>query len=135
VLQSVLARLPEVELFARFVELDAASEGKDLTFLWWFRRELAIVGLLSAHAEGGPDGEREDVVYATWMLPRTSSTRLRRCSTTCSMGSMGSSDPCDVGGELVRRIELIPASARLVIRAPSHVVRMPPSTGSVMPVT
>src|SRR6185437_5781635 len=37
-LRALLERLPDLELFARFVELDAANEGKDLTFLWWFRR-------------------------------------------------------------------------------------------------
>jgi hypothetical protein len=47
-LASMLARVPDVELFARFVELDAANEGKDLSFLWWFRRVLAKLGLLPA---------------------------------------------------------------------------------------
>jgi hypothetical protein len=32
-LQPLLARLRDIELFPRFVELDAANEGKDLTFL------------------------------------------------------------------------------------------------------
>jgi hypothetical protein len=62
-LQPLLARLPDIELFARFVELDAANEGKDLTFLWWFRRELAIAGLLPAHNEADGDRMGEDVVY------------------------------------------------------------------------
>jgi hypothetical protein len=62
-LQSLLERLPDPELFARFVELDAANEGKDLTFLWWFRRELAIAGRLPTHPETGPNGDGEDVVY------------------------------------------------------------------------
>jgi hypothetical protein len=48
-LASMLARVPDVALFARFVELDAANEGKDLSFLWWFRRVLAKRGLLPAH--------------------------------------------------------------------------------------
>jgi hypothetical protein len=48
-LGSMLARVPDVELFGRFVELDAANEGKDLSFLWWFRRALAKRGLLPAH--------------------------------------------------------------------------------------
>jgi hypothetical protein len=65
-LRPIVERLPDVELFARFVELDAANEGKDLTFLWWFRRELAIAGRLPTHPDRGPldphhDGE--DVVY------------------------------------------------------------------------
>jgi hypothetical protein len=48
-LTAVLARIPDPELYARFVELDASTEGKDLSFLWWFRRELARAGLLPAH--------------------------------------------------------------------------------------
>jgi hypothetical protein len=59
----LLERVPDIELFVRFVELDASSEGKDLTFLWWFRRELATRGLLpprfaDAPLDGaGPPGE------------------------------------------------------------------------------
>jgi hypothetical protein len=62
-LRPLLERLPDAELFARFVELDAANEGKDLTFLWWFRRELAITGRLPTHPATGPDGDGADVVY------------------------------------------------------------------------
>jgi hypothetical protein len=46
-LRLLLEQLPNPGLFARFVvELDAADEGKDLTFLRRFRRELAIAGRL-----------------------------------------------------------------------------------------
>ena len=62
-LQPLLARLPDTELFARFIELDAANEGKDLTFLWWFRRELAITGRLPLHPHAAPAGDEEDIVY------------------------------------------------------------------------
>jgi hypothetical protein len=62
-LRPLLERLPDPELFARFVELDAANEGKDLTFLWWFRRELAIAGRLPTHSHPEADGDAEDVVY------------------------------------------------------------------------
>jgi hypothetical protein len=62
-LERLLERLPDPELFARFVELDAANEGKDLTFLWWFRRELAIGGGLPMHPATPPDGGADDVVY------------------------------------------------------------------------
>jgi hypothetical protein len=36
--QQVLDRVADPALLARFVELDASTEGKDLSFLWWFRR-------------------------------------------------------------------------------------------------
>jgi hypothetical protein len=39
------------------------DEGKDLTFLWWFRRELAIAGRLPKHSPTVPDGNAEDVLY------------------------------------------------------------------------
>jgi hypothetical protein len=48
-LAAMLKRIPDVELYAHFVELDASTEGKDLSFLWWFRRELALAGLLPPH--------------------------------------------------------------------------------------
>jgi hypothetical protein len=62
-LRPLVDRVPDAELFARFIELDAANEGKDLTFLWWFRRELAIAGRLPTHPEAARDGDGEDVVY------------------------------------------------------------------------
>jgi hypothetical protein len=62
-LRPLLNRLPDPELFARFVELDAANEGKDLTFLWWFRRELAIDGRLPTQPAATPGGASQDVVY------------------------------------------------------------------------
>jgi hypothetical protein len=62
-LRSLLERVPDLELFARFVELDATNEGKDLTFLWWFRRELAIAGQLPTHRASPADAPAEDVVY------------------------------------------------------------------------
>ena len=62
-LRRLLERLPDRELFARFVELDATNEGKDLTFLWWFRRELAIARQLPTHPAPPTAGESHDVMY------------------------------------------------------------------------
>ena len=65
-LQPLLGRLPDPELFARFVELDAATDGKDLTFLWWFRRELALARWLPSHtvaAAAARAAAGEDLVY------------------------------------------------------------------------
>jgi hypothetical protein len=47
-LESLLARLPDVELYVHFVELDATNEGKDPTFLLWLRNEAGVRGLLPA---------------------------------------------------------------------------------------
>jgi hypothetical protein len=55
--------VPDRALFARFVELDAANEGKDLTFPWWFRRELAIVRQLPTHPAPPTSGVSDDVIY------------------------------------------------------------------------
>jgi hypothetical protein len=62
-LRALIERLPDLELFVRFVELDAANEGKDLTFLWWFRRELARAGQPPTHSAAVTDGHDEHVVY------------------------------------------------------------------------
>jgi hypothetical protein len=37
----VLARVPDVDLYFRFVELDSTTEGKDPSLLWWIRHALA----------------------------------------------------------------------------------------------
>ena len=38
-------RRVDLPLFVRFVELDASTEGKDVSFLWWFRRTTVDVSL------------------------------------------------------------------------------------------
>jgi hypothetical protein len=47
-LETLMARLPDTELFIRFVELDAATEGKDPAFMLWLRNELGLRVLRSA---------------------------------------------------------------------------------------
>jgi len=42
--EPVLERVPDVELYFRFVELDATSEGKDPSLLWWVRHAIARTG-------------------------------------------------------------------------------------------
>jgi hypothetical protein len=51
-LDALLARLPDTELYLRFVELDSTTEGKEPTFLVWLRNELGVRGLLPG---GRPD--------------------------------------------------------------------------------
>jgi hypothetical protein len=61
-LDDVLARIPDVPLYVDFIELDATTEGKDLSFLFWLRFRLAARGLLpptppldpERMLEGGP---------------------------------------------------------------------------------
>jgi GNAT superfamily N-acetyltransferase len=65
-LQPLFGRLPDAELYARFVELDAATDGKDLTFLWWFRRELALARALPSRVPAGlaaPAAAGEEIIY------------------------------------------------------------------------
>ena len=68
-LRRLLDRLPDRELFARFVELDAANEGKDLTFLWWFRRELAIAGRLPEHPRPPPTRDSRATSFTSRRSP------------------------------------------------------------------
>jgi hypothetical protein len=41
-LDGLMSRLLDSELYVRFVELDATTEGKDPTFLLWLRNELGL---------------------------------------------------------------------------------------------
>jgi hypothetical protein len=43
-IEPVLERVPDVELYFRFVELDATTEGKDPSLLWWIRHAIARSG-------------------------------------------------------------------------------------------
>jgi hypothetical protein len=58
-LDGLLARLPDVELYERFTELDATTEGKDPTFLIWLRNELGLRGLLPPGGPQPPEPDRE----------------------------------------------------------------------------
>jgi hypothetical protein len=43
-IEAVLQRVPDVELYFRFVELDATTEGKDPSLIWWIRHAIARSG-------------------------------------------------------------------------------------------
>jgi hypothetical protein len=63
---AALERISDIALFVRFVELDASTEGKDVSFLWWFRRELARRGALPQAAVNAPlplSDAGEEVIY------------------------------------------------------------------------
>jgi hypothetical protein len=50
--RAMLDRIPDIDLFLRFVELDGSSEGKNHEPIRWLKAELAQRGLLE-----GPDAE------------------------------------------------------------------------------
>jgi hypothetical protein len=39
---ALLARVADASLLVDFVQLDAATEGKDPNFLWWLRQQPAV---------------------------------------------------------------------------------------------
>jgi hypothetical protein len=43
-IEPVLQQVPDIELYFRFVELDATTEGKDPSLLWWIRHAIAQSG-------------------------------------------------------------------------------------------
>jgi hypothetical protein len=67
-LDALLARLPDTELYLRFVELDSRTEGKEPTFLIWLRNELGLRGLLPAGKPEPPDETRggETIFLMEW---------------------------------------------------------------------
>jgi hypothetical protein len=52
----MIARIPDPELFLRFVELDGSTEGKRPQPIEWFRDELVRRGILGADGGTGADG-------------------------------------------------------------------------------
>jgi hypothetical protein len=67
-LDALLARLPDTELYLRFVELDSTTEGKEPTFLVWLRNELGLRGLLPAGRPDPPDpgGGGQTIFLIEW---------------------------------------------------------------------
>jgi hypothetical protein len=53
-LASLLARMPDVELFLRFVELDGSTAGKDPGLLSWLRSATAARGVTRATTRRSP---------------------------------------------------------------------------------
>jgi hypothetical protein len=67
-IEGLLERLPDVNLYVRFVELDATNEGKDPTFLLWLRNETGLRGLLPAGRPGArdPGGAGRTIFIVEW---------------------------------------------------------------------
>ena len=52
----MLERIPDVDLFLRFVELDGSTEGKNQEPIRWLKAELAQRGLVESDAPGSARG-------------------------------------------------------------------------------
>jgi hypothetical protein len=93
-----LERIPDVALFVR-VALDASTEGEDVSFLWWVRRELARRDALPEAAvdaplplaDAGVQGFREDLRHGLrragrprWRPPRLVATQARHLVPTAT---------------------------------------------------
>lgn len=64
-IEHVLQRVPDIELYFRFVELDATTEGKDPSLLWWIRHAIARSGrwMPPPLLPEDQSGEKSEVVY------------------------------------------------------------------------
>jgi hypothetical protein len=93
-LDGLLARLPDTELYLRFVELDAANEGKDPTFLVWLRNELALRSLLPAGRPRTPGSVREGqtIFLAEWETEPDQQARFARDLLSAMRGAPGAED-------------------------------------------
>jgi hypothetical protein len=58
----MLDRIPDLELFVRFVELDGSSEGKNPEPIRWFKAELAQRGLLEEAGGAAARGAANDSI-------------------------------------------------------------------------
>jgi hypothetical protein len=52
-LDHMLDRIPDLDLFLRFVELDGSTEGKNHEPIRWLKAELAQRGLLGDGSDAG----------------------------------------------------------------------------------
>jgi hypothetical protein len=93
-LDALLARLPDTELYLRFVELDSTTEGKEPTFLVWLRNELGLRGLLPAGRPEPPGqgGGGRTVFLIEWATEPGHQARFAAALDTALMGAPGADD-------------------------------------------
>jgi hypothetical protein len=93
-LDGLLARLPDVELYVRFVELDATTEGKDPTFLVWLRNELGLRRLLPAAEPppSVPDRDGRTVFLIEWETEPDQQARFACALEPALTGAPGAED-------------------------------------------
>jgi hypothetical protein len=90
-LDGLLARLPDTELYLRFVELDSTTEGKEPTFLVWLRNELGLRGLLPAGRPETPDagGGGQTIFLIEWATEPGHQARFAAALGSALLGAPG----------------------------------------------
>jgi hypothetical protein len=94
-LDGLIARLPNVELYNRFVELDATTGGKDPTFLLWLRNELGLRNVLPDEMPQTPDrddGEAQTIMLIEWETEPDHQTRFAAALTSEAMSPPGAEE-------------------------------------------
>jgi hypothetical protein len=93
-LDGLLARLPDLELYVRFVELDATNEGKDPTFLLWLRNEVGLRGVLPAGRPDTPDADRRGrtIFLIEWATEPDRQERFAAALAAAMMGAPGAQE-------------------------------------------
>jgi hypothetical protein len=93
-LDGLLARLPDIQLYNRFVELDATTGGKDPTFLLWVRNELGLRGVLPAERPKTPDpeGEEQTIMLIEWETEPDHQTRFAAALTSAITSAPGAEE-------------------------------------------
>jgi hypothetical protein len=90
----LLASLPDTELYVRFVELDATTEGKDPTSLVWLRNELAVRGLLPAGRPPTPghDTDGSTIFLIQWETEAAHQERFAEALGPAPRGTPGAEE-------------------------------------------
>jgi hypothetical protein len=93
-LDALLARLPDTELYLRFVELDSTTEGKEPTFLVWLRNELGLRGLLPAGRPDPPDagGGGTTIFLIEWATESGHQARFAASLGSALLGAPGADE-------------------------------------------
>jgi hypothetical protein len=93
-LEALLARLPDTELYLRFVELDASTEGKEPTFLVWLRNELGLRGLLPPGRPDPPDpgGGGQTIFLIEWATESGHQARFAAALGLALLGAPGADE-------------------------------------------
>jgi hypothetical protein len=110
-LDGLLARLPDTELYLRFVELDSTTEGKEPTFLVWLRNAFGLRGLLPAGRPDPPDagGGGQTIFLIEWATEPGRQARFAAALWSALLGAPGADEWAQ--GEVLRSAD----GARVVL--------------------